>query len=107
MKKKLLLLALALACLSCLFVIGVAAEGDTTPSLSVNYTNLSFKDSVYIKYAVAAENVAPEDVRLLVFTEPQDDYTDESKATVLIPKYLDTVNGAEHIIFDYTNLAAR
>ena len=106
MKKKLLLLALALACLSCLFAVTVSATDDT-PTLSVNYTNLSFKDSVYIKYAVAAENVAPEDVRLLVFTEPQDDYTDESKATVLMPKYLDTVNGAEHIIFDYTNLAAR
>ena len=107
MKRKLLMLTLALACLLCLFAIQAAATGNDTPALSINYTNLSFKDSVYIKYAVAAENVTPEDVRLLVFTEPQDDYTDESKATVLMPKYLDTVNGAEHIIFDYTNLSAK
>lgn len=107
MKKTLLILAAVLVCLACLFVVPLAAEGNVTPALSLDYTNLSFKDSVYIKYAVAAENVTKEDVRLLIFDEPQEDYTDTSKATVLNPKYLDTINGKEYIIFDYTNLAAR
>ena len=107
MKKKLLILALALLCLTGLFVVGVAAEGDTTPSLELTYTNLSFKDTVYIKYAVAAENITEDDVRLLIFTEPQEDYTDASKATVLLPKYLDEIEGEEYIIFDYTSLSAK
>ncbi len=107
MKKKLLILAVAILCLSCFFVISMSATEESTPTLEVTYTNLSFKDTVYIKYAVAAENVTPEDVRMYVFTEPQSDYKDTSKATVLLPQYLDEIEGEEYIIFDYTNLSAK
>ena len=108
MKKRLLILTLVLVCLSCLFVVSLAAEEDsTTPNLELTYTNLSFNDAVYIKYAVSAENITPDDVRLLVWTEPQSDYTDTSNATVLMPLYLDEIDGAEYIVFDYTDLAAK
>lgn len=107
MKKKLLILAVAILCLSCFFVISMSATEESTPTLEVTYTNLSFKDTVYIKYAVAAENVTPEDVRMYVFTEPQSNYKDTSKATVLLPQYLDEIEGEEYIIFDYTNLSAK
>ena len=107
MKKKLLILAVAILCLSCFFVISMSATGESTPTLEVTYTNLSFKDTVYIKYAVAAENVTPDDVRMYVFTEPQSNYKDTSKATVLLPQYLDEIEGEEYIIFDYTNLSAK
>ena len=107
MKRKLLILTVTLLCLACLFAVGVSATEDTTPTLDLTYTNLSFNDSVYLKYAVSAEKVTPDDVRLLVWTEPQSDYTDTTNATTLMPLYLENIEGEDYIIFDYTDLAAK
>ncbi|MBQ8174398.1 MAG: hypothetical protein IJ009_03250, partial [Clostridia bacterium] len=96
MKKKLLLLATVVLCLVCLLAVGVSAEDDT-PALDLTYANLSFNDSVYLKYAVSAKNVTEDDVRLYVWTEPQSDYTDTSKATILSPLYLEEIEGEDYI----------
>ena len=107
MKKKLLLLSLIVLCLGCLLAVGVSATESTTPALDLTYTNLSFSDSVYLKYAVSAENVTEDDVRLLVWTEPQSDYTSTANATILMPLYLENIEGEDYIIFNYTALAAK
>ena len=45
------------------------------PEMSIVATNLSFSDSVYIKYAVSFENVdSAEDIKLLVWKEAEDSY---------------------------------
>ncbi len=99
------LLFIAIVCL--LFgtqLIGVVAEGNA--SLNIVAHNLSFQDNVYIKYAVSVENA--DDVKLLVWREPQDEYVYGSQDDVLSPlNYTENVDNKECLIFDYTKLAAR
>ena len=62
-----------IATLAILLTIAGLAIGDsiaTDPEMSIVATNLSFSDSIYIKYAVSFENVtSAEDVKLLVWTD--------------------------------------
>ena len=108
MKKKLFMAALLLMlCIGCLFTVSVAAES-TTPALSIDYTNLSYSDSVYIKYAVSAKNVVEDDVRLLVWREADTNgYAYGTQDETVLPAYTDTIEGEEYIIFDYKNIAAK
>ncbi len=108
MKKRLLMAAMLLIlCLGCLFTVASATE-DTTPALSIDYTNLSYSESVYIKYAVSAKNVVEDDVRLLVWREPDaNGYAYGTQDEIILPAYKDTIEGEEYIIFDYKNIAAK
>ena len=108
MKKRLLMAAMLLIlCLGWLFTVASATE-DTTPALSIDYTNLSYSESVYIKYAVSAENVVEDDVRLLVWREPDaNGYAYGTQDEIILPAYKDIIEGEEYIIFDYKNIAAK
>ncbi len=108
MKKRLLMAALLLTlCIGCLFTVASATE-DTTPALNTDYANLSYSDSVYIKYAVSAKNVVEDDVRLLVWREPDENgYVYGTQDEIILPAYKDTIEGEEYIIFDYKNIAAK
>ena len=95
---------LILLCTVAVMAITVGAE-ETEPSLRIAYCNLSHKDNVYIKYAVKADNAA--DVKLLVWTDPEQDYVLGTEDDILEPLYTEIIGGVEHLIFDYTKLAAR
>lgn len=66
--KKIALLLAALALLTAVLTIGIAAE--EKPALDIYAANLSFEDSVYLMYAVDAENVSADQVKMLFWTEP-------------------------------------
>jgi hypothetical protein len=86
----------------------IAGAEETQPALRVAYCNLSYKDNVYIKYAVKADNVADfDDVKLLIWINPQSEYVLGTQSDVLEPLYTEKINGVDHIIYDYTKLAAR
>lgn len=88
------------------------AFGDEAPDaivLDITATNLSFEDSVYIKYSVAFDKnyVNVSDVRMLIWLEAQDEYTKESGAPVELQSIgTEVVNGVECIIFAYSGLSA-
>lgn len=109
-RKRLLTIGLtALMILSAVALMTVIAGAEETqPTLRVAYCNLSYKDNVYIKYAVKADNVADfDDVKLLIWINPRTEYVLGTQDDTLEPLYTDKIGGVEHIIFDYTKLAAR
>lgn len=77
MKKKILIIlasVLLLATLFCAATLTSSAE-DAEPELSISATALLIQNSVDIRYFVVAENVANiNDVKLLVWNEPQENY---------------------------------
>lgn len=100
-------LVLSIALLT-VFVAAGLSEQSTTPSLSIVGTNLSFSDSIYLKYAVSFENVEAEDVKLLVWGSEQNEYTLESpQKTVLTSKGTATVAGKKCAVFDFTDISAK
>ena len=84
MKKRIVLFtALVLvAVMLAAVIVAVGAESEK-PEMSIDYCALSFQSTVCIKYAVAS-NV--EDINLLIWNEPQSEYTvgtqDETLTTV-------------------------
>lgn len=86
----------------------IAGAEETQPALRIAYCNLSYKDNVYIKYAVKADNVADyDDVKILIWIDPQTEYVLGTQDHILEPAYTDKIGGVEHVIFDFTKLAAR
>lgn len=81
---------------------------DVTPQLDVYATNLTFAESVYIKYAINAENVLPTDeYGMLVWLTPQEEYVYGAQNTVLESTETTTVQGVKCDVFAYTDLAAK
>ena len=86
----------------------ISGAEETQPALRIAYCNLSYKDNVYIKYAVKADNVADvDDVKLLIWINPQSEYVLGTQTAILEPLYTEKISGVDHIIYDYTKLAAR
>ena len=77
---------------------------ESTPKLSIDFCNLSFRDSVCIKYAVAS-NV--NDVKVLIWDEPQVDYKAGTHDYELTSVGSETIGGKSYMIFDFTNLVAK
>ena len=106
MKKKLILftvIAIVAATLTTIFSVGISAE-NSTPELGIDYCNLSYRDTVCIKYAVSS-NV--DNVKLLIWTAPQDEYTVGTEDAVLSAVGSEVIEGVSYKIFDYTKLAAK
>ena len=71
------------------------------PKLNIERFNVSFRDSVVLKYGVTSKNVS--DIKLLIWTEPQDMYVWGTQSEVLT-----TVGtSGDMLVFDYTKLAAK
>ncbi len=106
MKKRvlvsILVLVFAVSIMS-LFSI-VAAQKMVTPEMKIAYCNLSFQNSVCIKYAVKA-NVS--DVKILIWTSPQAEYTVGTHDDEITKYYIEKISGVEHLIFDYAKLTAK
>lgn len=98
-----------MVCATCV-TIAIAAYngGNNVPELDVFATNLSFNDSIYIKYAIGYNNIHNlNDVKLLVWTSPSDTYTKNTESVILSPVGTKTVEGTKCIIFDYKNIPAK
>jgi len=116
MKKKTLIRVLIISAVLLLLVGAVAiaivatnsaAKSAELVELEIAGANLSFSDSVYIKYAVSYANVPAEDISLLVWTEPQSSYVKGNETVALSTVGTETVDGVECLIFNYTGLAAK
>lgn len=106
MKKKLLIALLIIA-----LVVGVSsalaitASAETAaPDMSIAYCNLSFRDSVCIKYAVKSN--AP-DVKILIWTAPETEYVVGTQDDEITEYYSEKISGVSHMVFDYTKLTAK
>lgn len=87
------------------------AFGDQAPDsivLDITATNLSFEDSVYIKYSVAFDKkyVNPDDIRMLIWRDAQDEYTKGSELVELESIGTEVIDGVECAIFAYSGLSA-
>ncbi len=104
-------IASILATLFLLLAIAGMAIGQIAadaPEMSIVATNLSFSDSVYIKYAVSFENIDDaENVKLLVWDAPHKDYTAGTQKVSLDSDGTATVSGKTCLVFDYRELAAK
>lgn len=84
----------------------VFARADSEgPEMSIQYCNLSFRDSVCIKYAVASDSL--EKTTLLLWDTPSDKYLYGTHVAELETVGNQTINGVSYKIFDYTELAAK
>ena len=108
MKKRIITVA-SVILLFALSIVGVfavtTAAQEEAPTLSLDYANLSFRDSICIKYAVKAEGA--ESVTLLCWTEGQESYTKGTEERVLYVTGTETIDGVEYLVFDYTGLSAK
>ena len=114
MKKSLkrILIIATVALLVCAAVVvaivasDVAKQSESEVELNIYAANLSFSDSVYIKYLVDYENVEFSDVSMLIWTKPQTEYKKGTEDSVLSNAYVDPDVG-DYAIFDYKELAAK
>ena len=95
---------------SCSVVSAIIGEGaPETIVLDITATNLSFENSVCIRYSVAIDrNVVDETkVRMLIWDEPQDAYTYGSQLVELAPIGSEDIKGVGTcLIFEYRGLVA-
>jgi len=106
MKRLLKLMALALAVFMLVpGTMAVVSANDSAPQMSINYCNLSFRDNVCIKYAVAS--ASPEETRLLLWDAPSEEYLYGTHAAELETVGNQTIDGVSHMVFDFTQLAAK
>ena len=106
MKKTLKLLALTFVI--SMLVIGTAimvSANSTAPEMSIDYCNLSFRDSICIKYAVATTST--EETTILLWDEPSNEYLYGTHIAELETVGNQTINGETYKVFDYTGLAAK
>ena len=99
--------------LSLTTLLSVGAETKAvTPTVSVDKFNLVFSDNVYLKYAVKFDGVedteiTADNVGMLYFDEPQDDYTSGvEKYSSGVVGYT-TISGVKYYTFEYRNLTAK
>lgn len=106
MKKRIIALVLTLALIIATFSIFAVMTAATspTPELSIAYCNLSFRDSVCIKYAVSS-NVP--NVKILIWSAPEAEYTIGTHDDEITEFYTEDIGGVSHMIFDYTELTAK
>ncbi len=85
------------------WILPTAAAEDTT--LNVAYCNLSFDNETHIVFAIESND---DNVQLLLWHEPQEDYTYGTQTAALTPVARNVdINGTSHTVFKYTGLAAK
>ena len=106
MKNTLKLIALTLVVSMLLIGVAVPVSANAeAPELSIDYCNLSFRDSVCIKYAVATTST--EETTILLWDEPSDEYLYGTHIAQLETVGNQTISGETYKVFDYTDLAAK
>jgi len=106
MKKTLKLLALTFVISMLVIGTGIMVSANSTaPEMSIDYCNLSFRDSICIKYAVATTST--EETTILLWDEPSNEYLYGTHIAELETVGNQTINGETYKVFDYTGLAAK
>ena len=109
MKKKISIISLILALMmlfSALPIMTASAE-ELPPELSIKGRNLAFESTIYIIFYVDAQNAQAEDVKLLVWSKPQETYIAQRAEKALTPVRTETINGKDYLRFEYRALAAK
>ena len=104
MKKRIVSLMLALVLVvGAIGTLGITTGAESTaPDLTIAQKNISFRDAIAIKFAVAACDY---DVKLLTWTSAQTEYTVDN-AEKVITNY-NTVDLPGYMVFDYTGVSAK
>ena len=99
MKKRFLALLIAVLTVVSSFTVFSVVTGASSPApeLTLVYANLSFRDSICMKFALDS-NV--DDVKLLVWTSPEEEYVIGTQDSELTP-YLGEIEGETYKMFDY------
>lgn len=103
MKKRCIAILVMIMIMVATSAVSVGAT-ESTPKLSIDFCNLSFRDSVCIKYAVAS---TVNDVKVLIWDEPQVDYEVGTHDYELTSVGTEVIGGNSYMIFDFTNLVAK
>lgn len=88
----------------------VVAFGTATPKTTIEAYNLTFKDTVYISYAVNFENApANSEKGILVWETPQSSYTIETADCTKVTKVFttETIDGKKCNVYNYSGIAAK
>ena len=108
MKKKLLVLWITLATvvvgLFGALILMVNASSSTAPNIEIAYCNLSFRDSICIKYAIPSSDA---DVKVLIWTSPRSEYLIGTQDDEITAYNTQNISGVPHKVFDYNKLAAK
>ena len=113
MKRKILILVLAISALIAAFSISIFAidSAKSQPTLGIEAANLSFDDSVYVLYAVSHNGIDADDVKMLFWTEAKADHSEYLIGTESYSKnYVDkneTVNDKSCVVFENDELRAK
>lgn len=106
-KKNLILMFTLLAVLfTSVCIPGVSADtsAEVSPVMSVDYISLSFRDSVYIKYAVYTDGA---DAKLLIWNGEQSEYTAGTHTAEVVSETTQKIGNKTYAIFDYTGVTAK
>ena len=111
-RSKIIILALTVAMLFIILgTVAFATGGEEIPTLKIEAANLSFDDSVYVLYAVSHNGIAPKDITMLFWSEPQADLNSYVKGTESYSKtpavLTETVKSADCVIFENDELRAK
>lgn len=106
MKRKLLIALLTIVLIAGVFgALTIAASAETAaPEMNIAYCNISFQDSVCIKYAVKSNT---SDVKILIWNTPEAEYLIGTQDDEITAYYDENINKVPHMVFDYTKLAAK
>ena len=106
MKKRICILLSIVVLITGVFVATAFTSGAASPEpeLEISYCNLSFRDSIAIKYAVKTN---ASDVKILIWTSPEEEYTVGTNDDEITEWYTDAELGSTYKVFDYTKLTAK
>ncbi len=98
------LVAILVVGLLCIGLI-VTVSGTETGELNIAYCALSLENEVHLVYAVPSDDA---NVKLLIWSEPRENYTYDAEAVVLTPaKRNYVINGTPYTIFEFDGMAAK
>lgn len=83
----------------------MTAFGDAEPVLNVKGYNITLKDSIYLKYAIQAENT--DSVKMLLWNGPRDSYELGTQDKILESSSSEVVSGVECLVFVENGLAMK
>ena len=115
MKKRIssILLALLTAVLLlCALPMVISAAETTEPTVSIERYNLTFKDNVYLKYAVKFSGVADSSIKsssigMLFYTSPKSEYTKGNAAYSVGVTGFTNLDGVKHYTFVNNQFTAK
>ena len=106
-KKSLILTFTLLAVLFtsvCIPGVSAGTSAEVSPVMSVDYISLSFRDSIYIKYAVYTDGA---DAKLLIWNGEQNEYTAGTHTAEVVSETTQKIGNKTYAIFDYTGVTAK